>query len=65
LVDFGFRFAIRKFKLKTPDREDETEEAGDASASKGGDLLKVDLDYLKERVPSIYNSDCVHESEAR
>lgn len=35
---FGFRFAIRKFKLKTPGREDEAEEADNAGASKGGDL---------------------------
>ena len=34
---FGFRFAIRKFNLKTPGREDETEE-DTISNSKGGDL---------------------------
>lgn len=34
---FGFRFAIRKFNLKTPGREDETEEDA-TSNSKGGDL---------------------------
>lgn len=30
---FGFRFAIRKFNLKTPGREDEVEEEGGKSAS--------------------------------
>jgi len=34
---FGFRFAIRKFNLKTPGREDEVTEA-EAGQSKGGDL---------------------------
>jgi glucose PTS system EIICBA or EIICB component len=36
---FGFRFAIRKFNLKTPGREDVEEEEEEAGgASKGGDL---------------------------
>jgi glucose PTS system EIICBA or EIICB component len=36
---FGFRFAIRKFNLKTPGREDvEEEEEAAGGASKGGDL---------------------------
>ncbi|WP_102272810.1 glucose-specific PTS transporter subunit IIBC [Cytobacillus massiliigabonensis] len=35
---FGFRFAIRKFDLKTPGREDLEEEEEAADTGKGGDL---------------------------
>jgi glucose-specific phosphotransferase system IIBC component len=35
---FGFRFAIRKFNLKTPGREDVTEEEGEQAAKGQGDL---------------------------
>lgn len=35
---FGFRFAIRKFNLKTPGREDEVEEEEDAVQGKTSDL---------------------------
>jgi PTS system D-glucosamine-specific IIC component len=35
---FGFRFAIRKFNLKTPGREDVNEEEGTKGATASGDL---------------------------
>lgn len=35
---FGFRFAIRKFNLKTPGREDETEESDSSSTGATSDL---------------------------
>lgn len=35
---FGFRFAIRKFNLKTPGREDETEESDSGSTGTTSDL---------------------------
>lgn len=35
---FGFRFAIRKFNLKTPGREVDTTDAAEENKSKGGDL---------------------------
>ncbi|PTM59832.1 glucose-specific PTS transporter subunit IIBC [Desmospora activa] len=35
---FGFRFAIRKFNLKTPGREDESEESDEDTSTGGGEL---------------------------
>jgi phosphotransferase system glucose/maltose/N-acetylglucosamine-specific IIC component len=68
---FGFRFAIRKFKLKTPGREilihvgidtvhlkgqgSEALVAENDEVKQGQPLLKVDFNYLKEHVPSISN----------
>ncbi|MFC3884326.1 glucose-specific PTS transporter subunit IIBC [Bacillus songklensis] len=42
---FGFRFAIRKFDLKTPGREDKTEEA-EAGAVEAGELPRNVLEAL-------------------
>lgn len=42
---FGFRFAIRKFNLKTPGREDEEEEA-ETTTTAGGELAQNVLDSL-------------------
>ncbi|SEN24169.1 glucose-specific PTS transporter subunit IIBC [Lihuaxuella thermophila] len=42
---FGFRFAIRKFNLKTPGREDQTEEA-EAVAGEAGELPQSVLEAL-------------------
>jgi glucose-specific phosphotransferase system IIBC component len=42
---FGFRFAIRKFNLKTPGREDKTEEA-EAGAGEAGELPRNVLEAL-------------------
>jgi PTS system D-glucosamine-specific IIC component len=42
---FGFRFAIRKFNLKTPGREDESVEA-EGNQSKGSDLPYQILDAM-------------------
>jgi glucose-specific phosphotransferase system IIBC component len=44
---FGFRFAIRKFDLKTPGRElEEVEDAAAAGNAKGGDLAANILDAM-------------------
>ncbi|PTX60349.1 PTS system D-glucose-specific IIA component (Glc family) /PTS system D-glucose-specific IIB component (Glc family) /PTS system D-glucose-specific IIC component (Glc family) [Melghirimyces profundicolus] len=40
----GFRFAIRKWNLKTPGREDDDDEADEAVDTKGGDLAYDVLD---------------------
>ncbi|NGZ73740.1 glucose-specific PTS transporter subunit IIBC [Saccharibacillus alkalitolerans] len=48
---FGFRFAIRKFNLKTPGREEPTEESANAAAGKGtaGELPQNILSALGGR----------------
>ncbi|OXS54115.1 PTS system D-glucose-specific IIA component (Glc family) /PTS system D-glucose-specific IIB component (Glc family) /PTS system D-glucose-specific IIC component (Glc family) [Bacillus sp. V-88] len=43
---FGFRFAIRKFNLMTPGREDVDEDEDDAPASSAGDLPYNILDAM-------------------
>ncbi|MEH7118655.1 glucose-specific PTS transporter subunit IIBC [Neobacillus vireti] len=43
---FGFRFAIRKFDLKTPGRELEEEESQGTGKSAGGDLASNILDAM-------------------
>ncbi|WP_160724820.1 glucose-specific PTS transporter subunit IIBC [Bacillus sp. USDA818B3_A] len=43
---FGFRFAIRKFDLKTPGREIEEEDQGTTGKAAGGDLASNILDAM-------------------
>jgi glucose PTS system EIICBA or EIICB component len=43
---FGFRFAIRKFNLKTPGREDETEDDENAGTGEAGELAENILEAL-------------------
>jgi PTS system D-glucosamine-specific IIC component len=52
---FGFRFAIRKFDLKTPGREDVEEEEETADTGKGGDLPYEVLEAMggKENISNL------------
>lgn len=52
---FGFRFAIRKFNLKTPGREDVEEEEEAANTGKGGDLPYEVLEAMggKENISNL------------
>lgn len=52
---FGFRFAIRKFNLKTPGREDVEDDNETVSAGKGGDLPYEVLEAMggKENISNL------------